>query len=202
MAKALRHKMYQAMGSLGLITAGFPALAATDLDVPEAQTGLPQLDISTYSSQTFWLIIFFLLLYVLMSKLALPRVSEILELRESDINNNLSRAETLQKEMEEVKASYEEALAKAHADAQDVTAKIAAHTSEKVTKKHTAFSEDARKRLIKSEENINQAKNEVLKSMEDIAADITREGLKKVAGITVKQDDALKAVQTQLKEVS
>jgi hypothetical protein len=66
MAKALRHKMYQAMGSLGLITAGFPALAATDLDVPEAQTGLPQLDISTYSSQTFWLIIFFLLLYVLM----------------------------------------------------------------------------------------------------------------------------------------
>lgn len=194
--------MYQVTGSLGLIAMGFPALAAPDVDVPEAQSGLPQLDVSTFSSQIFWLIIAFLLLYALMSKLALPRVSEILELRESDINNNLTRAETLQKEMEEIKASYEDALAEAHAEAQDVMNKIAANTSEKVTEKHTAFSEDARKRLLKSEENINQAKNEVLKSMEDIAADITRDGLKKVAGVTIKQGDALKAVQKQLKEAS
>lgn len=184
------------------MTSGFPALAAPEVDLPETQMGLPQLDATTFSSQIFWLVVAFLVLYVLMSKLALPRVSEILELRESDISNNLTRAETLQVEMEDIKASYEEALATAHADAQDVMKKIREHTTENVTEKHTDFAEDARIRLQKSEDNILKTKNEILKSMEDIAADITRDGLKKVADITVTKDNALKAVRSNIKEAA
>ena len=166
------------------------------------ETGLPQLNVSTYSSQIFWLIISFVLLYILMSKMALPRVSEVLELRESEINGNLERAEKFQTEIDEVKANYEDALAKAHADAADVVKKIEAATTAKVTAKQGEFGETARDRLAKSEANIQKAKDEALKSLEDIAADITKDALKKVANITIKKDEAVKAVQKEMKEVA
>ena len=185
-----------------LVTAAAPATAAPDVGLPEAQSGLPQLNVATYSSQIFWLIVSFILLYVLMSKMALPKVSEVLELRESEINGNLERADKFQKEIDEVKAGYEQALAKAHADADDVVKKIETATIAKVADKQNEFGETARDRLAKSEANITEAKNEALKSLEEIAADITKDALKKLANISIKKEDAAKAVKNTMKEVA
>ena len=61
------------------------------------------------------------------------------------------------------------------------------------------FATDAKDRLAKSEQNIEKAKAEALKSLEDIAADITKDALKAIAGITVKKADALKQVKSTIK---
>ena len=203
MTISIRHKLYQSAAGVSLLVTSLPAFAEPhDLDVPEAQQGLPQLNAETYTSQIFWLVVFFVLLYLLMSKMALPRVSEVLEIRESNINDNLTRAEKLQAEMETVKAEYEKALTAAHTDAQAVMKKIDENTSKKVNAEHAAFAEKARKRLDQSENNIKAAKEEALKSLEDIAVDITKDAVKKVSGITVTKDNARKAVQTRIKEVA
>lgn len=186
-----------------MMTAVFPAFAAPHAEAGhEAQTGLPQLNTATYSSQIFWLVVTFILLYLLMSKMALPKVSEVLEMRESEINTNLNRAEKFEAEIEDVKNSYETALAKAHADAGNVVKKIEQATATKIAAKQGQFSDMAKDRLAKSEKSIKIAKEEALKSLEDIAADITKDALKKVADISIKKDAALKAVKNQMDEAA
>ena len=59
---------------------------------------MPQLDISAFSPQIIWLIITFTLLYVLMAKVALPRIGSILEQRQARIDDNLDAAQNLRNE--------------------------------------------------------------------------------------------------------
>ena len=63
---------------LALVLLGHGATAASSSSGPK----LPQLDLATYSSQVFWLIISFVVLYFLVAKLAMPRIAEVLEERQ------------------------------------------------------------------------------------------------------------------------
>ena len=62
-----------------------PALASSEV-------GLPQLDFSTYPTQVFWLVVSFAILYLLMSQVAIPRISEVLEGRQERFANDLDKA--------------------------------------------------------------------------------------------------------------
>jgi len=79
--------------------------------------GFPQLNAKTYASQVFWLFVAFILLYALMSTLALPRVTEVLDARRLLKDNNLGDAAKLNGEAEKIKTDYERALAKAQRSA-------------------------------------------------------------------------------------
>jgi F-type H+-transporting ATPase subunit b len=73
---------------------------------------LPQLDIETYASQIFWLIVTFIVLYFLVAKIAMPRIAEVLEGRQERIEDDLDKAETLKKEAYLVRVEYEKKLTK------------------------------------------------------------------------------------------
>ena len=64
----------------------------------DAGPKLPQLDVQTYASQIFWLVVSFIVLYFLVAKVAMPRISEVLEERQERIEDDLDKAETLKKE--------------------------------------------------------------------------------------------------------
>jgi F-type H+-transporting ATPase subunit b len=72
------------------------------------KAGMPQLDVTTFPSQIFWLVVTFSLLYVLISKSALPRIHEIMDKRRSRIENDVSRAEQLSKDAAKAQKAYEE----------------------------------------------------------------------------------------------
>jgi len=77
------------------------------------EKSFPPFDPTTYSSQLFWLVICFTFLYVVLSKLAIPRIGEVLEERRDRIQRDLDKASKLQEETQSAIASYEEALASA-----------------------------------------------------------------------------------------
>ncbi|MGH6952803.1 MAG: F0F1 ATP synthase subunit B', partial [Alphaproteobacteria bacterium] len=79
---------------------------------------MPQLDSATFPSQLVWLAITFVALYLVMWRVALPRVAEVLEGRRRRIDDNLERAGTLKDEAKAVLAAYEKTLAEARAHAQ------------------------------------------------------------------------------------
>lgn len=77
------------------------------------EAGMPQLDVDTFPSQIFWLVITFGILYVLISKRALPRIHEVIDKRRHRIERDLDKAELLSEEASKAQSDYEALQAKA-----------------------------------------------------------------------------------------
>lgn len=155
----------------------------------------PPLDTKTYPSQLFWLVIFFAALYVLMSKVILPRLSSILSKRMATINGDLARANALKNETEAAVKAYEKALADARANAND----IARTTRDAVTKDVDAESHklDAAlaKKVADAETKIAASKAKALDAVEDIAADSAAEIVAALGGGKVTKAAVAKAIK-------
>jgi len=176
------------------------ALAADAHGEGSGGSGFPQLDVSTYPSQVFWLSIWFLLLLFLMSRIALPRIGEVLDTRRKQREDDLTRAEKLQSEIEEVREGYELALADSHQQAQtllnDNDAKIATANAAE----NDNFSSDAKKRLAEAEKSITAAKEEALANLSEMTIEIAINATEKITGGKVTKAEAKKAVTQVMKE--
>ncbi len=95
-----------------------------------AAPGMPQLDFSTFPNQIFWLAVALVALYLILSRIALPRIGGVLAERAGTITNDLAAAEDLKLKAIEAEAAYEKALADARAEA----AKIVAETKAEIQK--------------------------------------------------------------------
>ena len=80
--------------------------------------GFPPFDSQTFPSQIFWLVLIFIVLYLLMSKIALPRIQSILEARRQRIEDDLEEAQRLKGASDTALAAHEKALAEARGRAQ------------------------------------------------------------------------------------
>ncbi|MEM6381196.1 MAG: F0F1 ATP synthase subunit B [Pseudomonadota bacterium] len=147
-----------------------------------ASSGLfPPFDTSTYASQLFWLVIAFGLTYYVISKIAGPRISGILEDRHDRIASDLAEAERLKSETQSAMESYESALSDARSKAQAV----ASETRDKLTAETTAKREASEKalseKLSEAETRIASIKSEALTQVDTIAADAAGAILEKLA---------------------
>lgn len=164
------------------------------------KSGLPQLDPSSYPSQIFWLLTCFALLYTLMSRVALPRVTEVLDMRQTQRDNNLNRAEHLQEDIEKIRTTVDAAMAAAHADAQTAMAARELETAKKITAENARFADHARTRIANAEQNIAKAKEDALQSLTDIAAEVAADIVNKLTAAAVNKADAKKVVSTLVQE--
>ena len=80
----------------------------------ESASGLPQLDISTFPNQIFWLVVALIVIYFLLAKVAMPRIESILAERHGAIQRDLDQAAELKLRAEEAEKSYQQALAEAN----------------------------------------------------------------------------------------
>lgn len=171
------------------------AEGAEEPSAHEENVGFPQLNISTYSSQVFWLAISFCLLYILMSRLALPRVTEVMDMRQTQINVNLDRAAQLNDEAKRAHEALDGALAEAQEVARNAVAAAEQKASDAANSDQAAFAERARARVETAEKNIAKAKSDALSSLADIAADAAAEMVAKVGQVQIGKADARQAVQ-------
>lgn len=99
---------------------------ATDTHAADAAHGaveapaMPQLDFSTFPNQIFWLLVTLVVIYFVLSKVALPRISSVLADRSGTIMNDISAAEELKLEAKKAEDAYNEALAQAKVEAQRI----------------------------------------------------------------------------------
>ena len=89
---------------------------ATETVAGEVEAGMPQLDFSTFPNQIFWLLIALVVIYLVLSRIALPRISGVLAERSGTISNDLAAAEDLKLRATEAEAAYEKALADARTE--------------------------------------------------------------------------------------
>ena len=93
---------------------------ASQMVVETAKVGMPQLDFSTFSNQIFWLVVTLVVIYFILSRIALPRIGGALADRAGTITNDLVEAEELKQRALEAEQAYEKALADARAEAQSI----------------------------------------------------------------------------------
>jgi F-type H+-transporting ATPase subunit b len=169
--------------------------------VPAAgDVGFPQLkQTDTYASQIFWLAACFVLLWVLMSKVALPRVGGTIDARRKIRSDGLEAAGRASAEAESVTKAYEAFLARAQNEAQDIlrasSEAAAARTAEGISR----FGETAVRRIAEAETSIQNAKREAFTSLADISAEVAADMAARIAGIQVTKADARAAVTGLMK---
>mgnify|MGYP000096959477 FL=1 len=189
---------------LALVLLGNGATAASSSSGPK----LPQLDLATYSSQVFWLVISFVVLYFLVAKLAMPRIAEVLEERQERIEDDLDKAETLKKEAYQVRIEYEKALSAAREKAQDATrhaqeeiAKRSAEAESAAQVKVTVMLEEAEKRIAASKTGAEGKPGDPISSLErSVAQEVVANAVQKLIGVDVTAADIDAAIAATLEE--
>ncbi len=81
---------------------------------------MPQLDTTWYASQLFWLALTFFTLFVVLSKLILPRLMAAMDAREASKSDSLSAADQFRKEAESARTQYERAMTDARERAKSI----------------------------------------------------------------------------------
>ena len=84
--------------------------------------GMPQLDFSTFPNQIFWLLVTLIVIYLILSRVALPRIGAVLAERQGTITNDIAAAEELKQRAVEAEAAYEKALSDARFEAEKIVA--------------------------------------------------------------------------------
>lgn len=169
--------------------------AAASHDGEHQTSGLPQLEPKWFASQAFWLLLTFGFLYVIFARSILPSISNTLENRHEHIQGDLDMAQKLKSEAEHVYQSYNKSLENARAKASQLFRDV----EEDIKIKSERQQDDLRERLSKemelSEARLEKTKNEALKEMDGIAAEIASAAAQKIVGISTDIDSARTVVQ-------
>jgi len=183
-----RLAMQRALPGVALLTVS-PVAAAV-----AAEGGMPQLDASTFAPQLIWLAITFVVLYVVMAKVALPRVGAVLEARADHVNDDLRRAEEARREAETVLAAYEKALAEARAKASAETKAVL----DAVAAESQARQDEAARALAAeadaAEARIAAAKTAALGELNRVAGEVAAAVTERLIGAPVAPEAASRAV--------
>ncbi|WP_226893506.1 F0F1 ATP synthase subunit B family protein [Nisaea sediminum] len=176
-------------GALALATEG--ALAASDHG---GGGTLPQLDIGTFPTQVFWLFVTFIVLYIAMTKIAIPRIEYVLEERHSKLAEDLDKAGKLKADAEEVQANYEKALADARGSAHELVGAAKEEASKANAKAEAEADAAAVKKVKEAEATIEAARTEALSNVKDVVSEVAGEAVQKLIGVKVTKTELNKAV--------
>ena len=129
---------------------------------------MPQLEITTYPSQIFWLVISFLLLYLIMSRIIIPRISSVIKSRETEIKNNIHISEQMYKDTEIINDEYEETKKNIENEARQIINHLKETTNKKITKSTELLKKRLEQKLEKNEQEIINKKKKALKEINKI----------------------------------
>ena len=159
---------------------------------------MPQLNFADFAPQLFWLAVTFILLYLAMARLALPRVARVLDERERKLEDDLARAEKLKAEADETLAAYNKALADARGQAQAELQRAAEAIAAENAKREATLSAALAERTRTAEQGIAAAKQAALSDIRTVASDSAAAMVQKLIGAPLPADQVRAAVDAAL----
>jgi F-type H+-transporting ATPase subunit b len=163
---------------------------------------MPQLEqIDTYTAQLVWMAIIFIGLYLIMVKVALPRIGGSLENRQARINADLERAGALKEEADGVLAAYEQALAEAHAEGQETLHKAAQEISAQAAQTQGKLTERLAGDLTAAEGRIADAKAGAMENIRSVAGEAAAAATERLIGVAPADGSVAEAVGAAMSEV-
>ncbi len=167
-------------------------------DAAASTPGMPQLDFSTWGNQIFWLVVTLVVIYMILSRVALPRIAAILAERQGTITNDIAAAEDFKAQAQEAEAAYEKALSDARAEAHRIVAEAKAEIQSDLDAAIAKADEEIAAKAAESEKAIEEIRAGAAEAVQQVAKDTAQEI---VAALGGKADDATvaAAVDARLK---
>ncbi|MFL2851572.1 MAG: F0F1 ATP synthase subunit B [Candidatus Pelagibacter sp.] len=144
--------------------------------------GMPQLNPEFWISQIFWLTLTFGILYIILSKLILPKISSNLELRKSQIQENIEAAEKQRKESEFKLQEYEEMILQSKLEAKNIFKEKREKALKDINSKKEILENQIDEEIKKAEDEINTLKSSAPEKINKIAIETSSEILKSLIG--------------------
>ena len=149
--------------------------------------GMPQLDPEFWISQIFWLTISFGFLFIFLSKFVLPRISENLENRKSQILENIEIAEKHREESEAKVKEYEKIIEDSRLKAKGIINDAKIKIKSEINLKKDALENEINAEIVLAEKEIEDLKKRSPDKIQKIAIDISKDLLKQLIGADINQ---------------
>ena len=147
--------------------------------------GMPQLDPEFWISQIFWLTLTFGILYVVLSKLILPKISANLELRKSQIQENIEAAEKQRESSESKIKEFDNIVLKSKLEAQNILKDARNKVIKDINSKKESLDKQLDEEIGKAEQEIDLLKKSAPEKINKIAIETSSELLKNLIGAEV-----------------
>ena len=147
--------------------------------------GMPQLNPEFWISQIFWLTLTFGILYIILSKLILPKISANLELRKSQIQENIEAAEKQRENSESKLKEYDEIILKSKLEAKNIFKDAREKALKDIFSKKEILDKQIDEEINKTEKEIEKLRKSALEKINKIAIDTSSELVKKLIGAEV-----------------
>lgn len=144
-------------------------------DEATSAAGMPQLEFSTFPNQIFWLVVAMVVLYLILSRVALPRIGSVLAERAGTIANDLAAAETLKQQAAEAEAAYTKALEDARAAAAQVVAGARAEIQADLDAAIARADAEIAARAAESEGRLAEIRAQATEAVAEVARDAAAE---------------------------
>ncbi|KAF2991048.1 ATPase [Methylocystis sp. MJC1] len=145
--------------------------------------GFPPFQTENFAPQLFWLVLIFGFLYILMSRIALPRVGGIIENREQKIASDLDASREMQAKAQAAAAANDENLRLRREEAQAIGREAQQKIANETAAQRARAESEAGEKIRAAEERINVAKSAALANVEEIALDAAASIVEKLTGV-------------------
>jgi F-type H+-transporting ATPase subunit b len=170
--------------------------ATTQQPAPKATGGFPPFDQTTFPSQIFWLAVTFVFLFVVMWRVAGPRIAGVITTRRDKINGDIAAAQKNRKDAEGASAAYQAALAAARARAHSLAEENRKRIADEMAKARDAADAQAHDATVKAEARIQTMRTDAKSAIAQAARDAAVAIVAQLTGETVSNSDAEAAVKT------
>lgn len=133
---------------------------------------MPQLEFHTFVPQLVWLAITFGFLYLMMARVALPRIANVLEERRDRIADDLDQAEQFKRQTDEAIAAYEKALADARANAHEIAQATRDKLNEETERQRKSIEARLAEKIAAAEKQIAATKEKALGNVRAVAIEV------------------------------
>ena len=154
-----------------------------------SNTGMPQLNPEFWISQIFWLTLIFGALYVLLSKFILPKISNNLETRKSQIVENIEAAEKQRKESDQKIKDYENIINEAKIEAKNIFNQAREKILKDINNKKESLKKEIDQEIKKAETEISELKNKSPEKINKIAIETSADLIQHIIGVEVNNSN-------------
>ena len=179
----------------------FTFISSSIVHASDTKAGLPQLDLSTYPSLMFWAVISLIIGYFLMSFLVAPNIKSILNLRETNIQNDLVKAKASNQENEKIKQEIIDHQKDIKLRSQKLINEALSDSKLSIEKTENDITKKINSKISKADKNIQELQKDIISDIVNSADEIIIEIVKKFTNINHDKANLKQVVKAASKNI-